>query len=27
MELEKETLIELMQEYVSDMGLEDKSLE
>lgn len=27
MELEKETLIELMQEYVSDMGLDGKSLE
>lgn len=27
MELDKETLIEMMQEYVSDMGLEDKSLE
>lgn len=27
MELKKETLIEMMQEYVSDLALEDKSLE
>lgn len=27
MELEKETLIEMMQKYVSYVGLEDKSLE